>query len=203
MPESFEVRWFMPAPLPSALREWSEDSDAEVEDRDDNYFVPSPQVGIKVRGGEKIELKQLLEERLWSDSQMAGTAQRWAKWTLPLATPTPDEIRSAAEWQLIRKTRWTQKYEVFNDDQVVRVQRDHRAQEGCKLEIVEIKYGSDLSRDAWSYGLESFGTPSLVERNFLKVASAISKKFPEGFRGSVGNSVSYPMWLLRRMQGHS
>src|SRR4051794_13943891 len=98
MSESYELRWFGPDSLPSELREWCGRHPTVKECRYDDYFAPSAKLSVKVRARSKVELKHLLAERPWYESMaLSGRTQRWAKWSIPISTPTPEEIRAHEE----------------------------------------------------------------------------------------------------------
>jgi len=184
-----------------------DDGNLQPEVRDDQYFSPARTFGLKVRGGVKIELKYLQGEGAWArnSSPISGVVQRWSKWELPLAVPAPREVHESELWVRVNKTRWTMKYHVVDDSQILTVGINTRVDEGCNVELVKILYGSDDKGDSavWSLGFESFGTRDLVQRNLDLAADSFLAADPPLPDLPQSNSLSYPDWLqqLRRDDG--
>jgi hypothetical protein len=102
MPVSVEARWFEDGQIPGEMLGWfcSSDSEPISDRRVDDYFTCTPEFGLKVRGGAKVELKYLRKAGpLESTSrQVSGVLQEWSKWDLPLTKPTPQDIRASTAW---------------------------------------------------------------------------------------------------------
>lgn len=120
-----KVRWILRGGVPTALSEWFDASDAELEDRTDLYLVfpGCESVGLKVRDAaetpkSKMEVKALRSspEVVGYSDGVVGLADAWVKRTHPTDEVVDWSARSSRRRRLGRKrasvgtsasTRWT------------------------------------------------------------------------------------------------
>lgn len=196
MQTSTELRWFGEGELPpAALRTFLGNDELVVEFRVDDYFAQSSTFGLKVRAGDKVELKQRNDSHrvTCGDDGCAGYLQQWEKWALPFTGTVPQEMRDDRSWITTAKTRRIRKY-ILSEGSVHEVTA--RVETGCGLEMVNLLIGPD-GRKVWTIGLEAFGDPSERESLLLKLAEQFLSPSMLGLSLNDANSHSYPGWLTR------
>jgi hypothetical protein len=191
---STELRWFGRGELSTKPIEEAIDVDPTVEFRIDDYFSKSRGFGLKLRGGDKVELKQLNTSEVIPllNGACTGRLEEWEKWTLPFHGSVPDEMRNDRSWTTVVKTRKTWKFDLHAD--VARFV-SHRVQgTGCNLEFANLLIGPD-GRKAWTIGLEAFGDPEERRRLLLSACKQFVVEAADAAL-RMGQSQSYPDWLL-------
>ena len=124
-PSRFEVRWFVPGPLPRDVRLWA--SGVKRPARVDRYFAGDDQA-IKARNvrvtGLRFEAKTMLEatDRIEVAPGVSGVIQHWTTRTTVSSAPDAESVD-------IRKRRWSR----------------------GDLEVVELEVGT---RKFWSVSLK-------------------------------------------------
>jgi hypothetical protein len=200
---SAEVRWFYHSDLPHGVQDWFCGSKLckEEEARSDRYLVlsGSNEVGIKLRGGRKFQIKgrtRSPEPFSLETSASVGRQDAWIKWSLKdseavarLAAVGSD----SSEWVLVDKKRWIRKFHLDAAGSVEEVDAGTKLEHGCQAELAEVTVRES---HWWTLAFESFGegdrTTILeqVARHFLKV-------LPHGLALTERDSMAYPEWLNR------
>jgi len=172
-----EVRWFLPGPLPGAIRAWFArlGPEAEPERRTDRYLAPAGDaLGVKLREGQ-VEAKR----REGPAGRLAvGTSEApieaWVKWSFPLAdgVDSPDD-----GWIEVAKVRWQRRVEAGGGT--------------CTVEISEI----EVAGDVWgAVCLEASGPDPEAQRAALDAASAwLARSDAPDLPASA--AMGYPAWL--------
>lgn len=205
MQVSAEVRWFWPNRPADGLERWFVDGAAHAgvaagggDLRVDEYLVEPAQVelGIKSRGGKKgVEVKGLVavSGRL-GETPFEAPVELWTKWTsAALALPSGSTVRT-------EKRRWLRKFDgAHNPPREIALGADERPKDssaalparGCNVELTHVLVAGE--RSWWSFGFESFGTVSTVEKDLAEVARLLAHRRPPSLPG--GQAMSYPAWL--------
>lgn len=202
MQSSMEVRWFLTGTAPKEVEQWfrrgyvsPKDAPIDDEARDDIYLsLPdSEALGIKLRAGKKIEVKQRLSSSGVQTLRagIEGGVEQWVKWSFDLMARN-DEIASPGYWTVIKKRRLLRKFAVIAAEKVTVVDAvNQRPDEGCNMELAWLEVNG---KKWWSLGFESFGKLDTVEKNLRLVLEQVlpDPNFPE-MRAE--QSYAYPAWL--------
>lgn len=197
-----EVRWFLTGTAPKEVEQWfrrgyvsPKDAPIDDEARDDIYLsLPdSEALGIKLRAGKKIEVKQRLSSSGVQTLRagIEGGVEQWVKWSFDLMARN-DEIASPGYWTVIKKRRLLRKFAVIAAEKVTVVDAvNQRPDEGCNMELAWLEVNG---KKWWSLGFESFGKLDTVEKNLRLVLEQVlpDPNFPE-MRAE--QSYAYPAWL--------
>jgi len=201
--QSAEVRWFYNQPLPPVVKGWFCGSKLcrEESARADHYLVlaPSHEVGVKVRDGEKFEIKartRAPEPLALLTGASVGRQDSWVKWTLEdcdAAAKMAEVGTGSSAWIPVRKKRWLRKFQLDQSGQVEEVDVDAVVEHGCITELGEVTV-----RDSqwWTIAFQSFDetkrttTLEQVARHFLRM-------LPHGVALTERDSMAYPEWLNR------
>lgn len=195
-----EVRWFHPGACPAAAHEWFDHLSGGVaeEARVDHYLriEDVAHLGVKVRGGQKLELKHLRADLgpLELAAGVRGRAGWWRKWSFALADPDAGhaELRSTpGEWVLISKRRWSHAFALSPGGAVVPID-PATTDDHCSVEQVELDMAG---RHWWSVALEASGHADDLRPLFSAVAAHVFAGWPDGIGLTEHNSWSYPQWL--------
>ncbi len=190
-----EVRWFIEGALPGEVEAWFRDvaGASAWEARTDRYVRPAAPDGLGVKGRTgNLEVKRLAEvvgEEAFHE-RVTGRVERWRKWSFPLDDAA--RLRNGAgDWVAVAKRRQKGTFAV-GDDVVERVPREEQAEQGCSLELAEVRAEG---RTWWSVSFEAFGPePDLVG----VLRRAAGHVFAEAEPPALGaaRSMSYPRWLF-------
>lgn len=203
MKQTTEVRWFYRQPVPPEVKTWFCGSHLcrEEETRTDHYLVlaPSNEVGIKVRGGEKFEIKARThapEPFVLLSGASVGFLDAWVKWTLEDCDAGVKMVEvgtGSSDWVPVRKQRWLREFQLDPSGQVEEVDGDAVLVHGCRAEFSEVNV-----RDSqwWTLAFESFGETNRTA-NLEQVARHFLKILPRGLVLSERTSMAYPEWLNR------
>jgi hypothetical protein len=190
-----EVRWIARGHVPDVTVEWLGPFAGGVEQREDYYFVDasSPQLGVKIRGGTRLDLKAFRG----SPGEIAlprvgrGRLELWEKWQFPLdgtALPAID----APSWLPIRKVRRRRSFSV-SVGTVVERPLTQAELPGCALELTGF---SVHSAEWWTLAMEATGDPDELERVLRTTAEAVFRDpIPDGLRLDLQDSTSYAQWI--------
>jgi hypothetical protein len=192
---SVEIRWFTEGPLPDAVRRWHEAvaGTPDWEERTDHYVRPVGRDGINVKWREgKLEVKRLVAtisiER--PVEGVAAPAERWRKWSLPLADDEPIE-QTGGDWIAVAKRRRVRTF--APDPEGARpVEAGQQLAAGCGVEIGEMRVGE---RVWWSVCLEAFGDdePSIPETLRVVATHVFGSGDPPEL--PLNHAMSYIGWL--------
>ena len=207
MIQTAEARWFYRRSTPPEVRSWFCGSSLcrEEDARTDHYLLltGSNEVGVKVRGGEKFEIKARTaapEPLMLLNGASVGFGDAWVKWTLEDcdAAARMSEVGSgSSEWIPVVKQRWLRKFLLDPTGQIEEVDADAAIDHGGRAELGQIS-----ARDSqwWTVAFESFGETNrtanleLVARHFLRT-------LPRGLVLRERDSMAYPEWLNRLAAG--
>ncbi len=189
-----EVRWFLDGPLPAEVEAWFQTvaGEAAWEARTDHYVRPATPDGLGVKGRTgNLEVKRLAEvvgeEQL--HARVAGRVERWRKWSFPLDAGAA--LRNGAgDWVAVAKRRRKGTF-VVRGGAVERTARDESPQQGCSLEIAEVRAEG---RTWWGVSFEAFG-PEAELVGLLRRAAAHVLAEAEPPELAAAQSRSYPRWL--------
>ena len=200
MAASTELRWFGQGELDQNTLELlpAADEHVAIEFRMDDYFAHSNGFGLKVRGGEKIELKQQVgqgSEYATPDSTCSGYIQEWHKWALPFQGNVPQQVRDDRQWTTVVKTRRVRRHKLEGGTFKATNERLPDGVTGCGLEVVNLLVGPD-GHSAWSVELEAFGDDHQERRELLiLIANQWLPQTQPALALTREQSVSYPEWL--------
>jgi hypothetical protein len=213
MQPSMELRWFIQGGLTEDLNGWFDTSalvshaeekfKPSIEERQDTYLslVHRTELGIKLRKGERIEIKERLHDRGIQafSAEVQGRVEQWVKWSFMLGAEdrNPPNISLPVDaWTDVQKKRKSRKFAVYPANYVVEVEPNGNPEnvpEGCNLEVTELL----VRNQVWhSLGFEAFGSIGTVEGNLLLVVKEVllHSRFPAM---KAGDSFGYPVWLSR------
>ncbi len=215
MQPSMELRWFLKGALREDLKSWFEKNvltqyvasefEPNIEERNDTYLVLSDRadLGIKVRNGDKIEIKQRLADRgiCVLGTEAEGRIEQWAKWSFvlgPESANSPDTPLLERHWINVQKTRRSRKLAVISPHRVLEIEPNSKEHvlEGCNLELTTLRARNQIWQ---SVGFEAFGSIEVVEKNLMLVLSNVIQHdhFP---RMKSQESFGYPEWLRKVVQ---
>jgi hypothetical protein len=199
MVATVEMRWFVEGTLPAEVVNWYEEAVGLVDwqERVDRYVRPAARDGLNVKWREgHIEIKRLVEEignHQWAD--VAGTSQRWRKWSFPLSEELP-LAATGNDWIPVSKHRTVRTF-AHRGDKMMLMKPGEHLPHGCSVEITAI---DSHGRKWWTLALEAFG-PDLEAREMLLQTGARifgDEGAPPLTRAT---SMSYVRWLWERGQG--
>lgn len=192
---SLEVRWILPGSLDIAVVDWFAGFPAEVESREDAYFLDPAmdRMSVKVRAGQTLDVKAfggspgLLE----LPDRARGRLQYWRKWSVPFPAPSlssgdPDG------WRRVRKQRRISRFSL-NRGRITAPAGGRAGEPRCAVELTGIRA---QHQDWWSLGLEATGPADLL-RPVLGATAALvfTRPLPSGVDLRVQDSTSYAEWL--------
>lgn len=197
-----EVRWFAPGSPPEELeRRFDALGAPGGETRRDTYLdLPgAPELGVKLRGGERLEVK--LRECEFGETRLAGgpaaRLERWKKWSFPVG---PSGCLPAGlglpegSWLDVDKSRRMVTYRLTGDGDVLPA--EEWPDEGCSLELTSLVVGG---QQWWTVAFEAFGD-RLVDA--LLAAAEEFFRVPEPAEALAGaRSCAYPAWLQAEIVG--
>lgn len=146
MESTTEMRWWWRGGSPPQVDAWFAQLRGVIRDeaRTDRYLALATDLdmGVKVRGGERLEIKALShrERDVAVSDTVVGTLEQWLKWSFALAAASRDETeidQNPGAWIRTCKYRW-----------LVDV-------EDCALELAEVDVGEERW---WSLAAEAAGT---------------------------------------------
>ena len=178
-----EVRWFVPGPLPDAVRRWFRvlGEPVEPQSRADRYLAPaSDALGVKLREGKLEPKRRDGTAGVFGAGRARATVETWTKWSFPLADSAHlgTEAEGAESWIAVAKTRW---------------QRYAEAGGGrCALEVSEVEARGE---QWWSVCLEASG-PDAEARWAALVGGAAWLARPDAPALAAEAAMGYPAWLL-------
>jgi hypothetical protein len=192
-----ELRWFARGQLPGRVRAWFTRPDAVTEARCDRYLVDQlVDVGIKIRGGQTLELKVRSDVRPWVDlgGGLGGRLEEWHKWS-----PADDvvDIPAYSRWISVDKVVSKRRFAATGTEIPM---AGEPSGAGCDVEVTDVAVGST---QAWSFAFAAFGPPA-TRRAALHAswrALTTSGSVPAALVRELGWPMGYPQWLARR-QAH-
>jgi hypothetical protein len=203
MKRSAEVRWFYKNKIPMEVVNWFCGSRLckEEEARTDHYLVltGSNGVGVKVRGGRKLEIKARTrppEPFSLATGASVGRQDAWVKWSLEdseAAARLAAIGSGSSEWIPVAKKRWLRKFRLDAAGNVEETDADAMLDHGCRIELSEVTVRGE---PWWTMAFESLGEGSLT-MSLEPFALHFLKLLPHGLVLSERTSMAYPEWLGR------
>lgn len=197
-----ELRWFACGPLPAEATSWFTGGDARggTERRGDRYLIDGrPDVGIKLRGHETLELKirhTVAADRV-STTGPTGHVEVWHKWS-----PAPESVvpEGADRWIDVDKRIERRRFTRTGDEVALADGARSMAGVGCDVELVEVRVGGV---EAWSFAFAAFGPVSGQRAGLAAAWRALiaGDRPPEGPWANLDVSCGYPQWLHRVVPG--
>ena len=195
---TLEVRWIRPGALTTSSIEWFGPISAEIETREDLYFIGEhvPGVSLKIRGGVQLDLKLsrgtrgALDLPGWPRTEIRS----WQKWSFPLASGFKVDLQGP-EWVSVRKIR---RIRVFSPAGKVPAERDpRRNHEGsCAVELTDV---SVVGERWWTLGFEAKGRSAATPASILAAAGLVfADPLPQGLKLDAADAMSYADWLRVR-----
>ncbi len=203
MKQTAEARWFYNQPTPPEVRNWFCGAHLCREEtvRTDHYLVleGSNEASVKVRGGEKFEIKARTEPPaplMLLTGASVGFEDGWVKWTLEdceAAARMAELGTGSSEWVPVTKHRWLRKFSLDPTGQVEEIDADAVVEHGARAEYCEVNV-----RDSkwWTIAFESFGETNRMT-NLEQVARHFLRNLPHGLALTELTSMAYPEWLNR------
>jgi hypothetical protein len=193
--DTTEIRWFVPGELPRDVRRWFM-GPATAEERCDHYLLDErPDVGVKFRNGEKLELKTRLEAgpAVLLAGGFTGVLERWRKWTL-----ADGLVQHSAPQRWVPVDKWIVKRRFSLDGAEVEFSPRQNRGPGCDVEIVAVHAAGTT---AWSFAFAAHGPRSsrlaAIQAAWQTLQLAGAPVIHEqGFDRN--DSMGYPEWLGRR-----
>ena len=209
-----EARWFVPGPLPAAVRTWFDaagDAEPPLQARADLYLVSlsldAPNVKLRaVDAGpeQRMEVKTragtLRTQALGPpEAQATGRIGKWQKWRFPLAEGSPAAALAggAESWLRVEKRRRSRLF-VPDGDGVREATGEELRERGCDVELSEIGVGQARF---WSVCFEAFGPSHEGLDALLQRTAGCVLACGEPPVLPAGRSMSYPEWIARVGRG--
>lgn len=189
--ELTELRWFADGPLPRQVRAWFNSAAAATEVRRDRYLLDQgADVGIKVRGGQTLELKVRNDVGPWIDlgGGLEGRPEEWRKWS-----PADDvvDVPRPARWTSVGKVVTKRRFSVAGAELPM---AGEASGSGCDVEVTQVDVGSI---QVWSFAFAVSGPTA--HRGAALSASwrtlTASAAVPPALVRRLGVSMGYPQWL--------
>ena len=193
--DTTEVRWFLPGPLPPAVRHWFSGGSGFSEERRDLYLLDGrDDFGVKFRNGETLEVKARLDTEGSGKpcGGLAGELEVWRKW---VPARGPEEPSSSQRWVEVDKAIFKRRFSL--DGAELEFTTGQVEASGCDVEIVAIRV--DAIR-AWSYAFAAYGPPPnrcvAIGAAWRAVRSS-DASIPNELRLGRSRCMGYPEWLGR------
>lgn len=206
--ESWEIRWFFPGNMAPEVIQWFSTlpkKKESIETRPDYYLslLECDYIGIKLRGGKKLEIKhrEIIETGFTIQGRggkITGNIERWTKWdwvdseadernkTILVEKPNGPSLK-------VEKKRLQNKYEFLSDGSIEPVIVDAKVSNGCLVEITRL----DISGTPWySIAAETFGQIELGKENLKKAIEYLFHNY-SGPKLELNSSYGYPKWLIQ------
>lgn len=186
-----EVRWFVPGPMPEAVRAWPMVPAGTPERRTDRYllFAGCETVGVKLREG-RFEVKALTgpPEVVPFGQGIAGRVSRWAKWSRSEVDVDPADRET---WIEVAKARRQQTYRVVGG-RLTGVST--YAHPGCTVEVGTVEVDGAAW---WTLAFEATGPEAELRWRLHRVVAACVEAAPlaDGVVLRLGHSLAYPAFL--------
>jgi hypothetical protein len=193
---SLEVRWIIPGPLGTAMREWFGRFPAGTETREDAYLLQPRLAGlsVKLRDGSILDVKSYLGSPGVLSLPGHGRLECWRKWSFPYE-PSCNGGATLPSWIIVRKRRLACWVPLATSHNLAPALRP-APQAGCMVELTEVRVHDQPS---WSIGLEATGPVGLLRLALQHAADlAFAQPLPAGVALSLDNSRSYAQWLNER-----
>jgi hypothetical protein len=193
MVATVEMRWFVEGALPDDVVNWYEEAVGLVDwqERVDRYVRPAARDGLNVKWREgHIEIKRLVEEvgpHEWGE--VAGSSQRWRKWSFPLSEELP-LATTGNDWIPVSKHRTVRTF-AHRGDKMMLMKPGEHLPHGCSVEITALE---SHGRKWWTLALEAFG-PDLEAREMLLQTGARVFAHEGAPPLTPDASMSYVRWL--------
>src|SRR3954452_12902954 len=144
---SFEVRWILPGPPPSALIAAFLSNKMEIEARIDRYLIEPLGwgVGLKRRGQAELDLKTYDGDagELYVPGLGQGRIEGWQKWSTPLDAAAQSAVDSTGGWLTVRKLRRRRAFTIGRDGVTERACAGSPT-EGCSAELTEVHFDNEV-----------------------------------------------------------
>jgi hypothetical protein len=193
--DCLEVRWILPGPAGTAVREWFARFPGTTETREDIYLLRPrlPGLSVKLRDGSSLDVKSCLGSPGILDLPHGGCGrlESWRKWSFPCDPPGQDDVPPDG-WVIVRKRRCRTWFPLAAGRDSARAVLP-AVQAGCAVELTQARIRSE---PWWPVGFEATGSAGLL-RGALKhaVDLVFAKAPPAGIELSLDNSRSYAQWL--------
>jgi hypothetical protein len=150
-------------------------------------------VGVKVRGGQTLELKvrSKVSTRIDLSGGLGGRPEEWRKWS-----PADDvvDFPRDAWWTGVSKVVTKRRFSVAGGEIPM---GGEPSAPGCDVEVTSVTVGSI---DAWSFAFAAFGPPATritaLRASWWTLTQSGSA--PKELVGGLGRSMGYPEWLAGR-----
>lgn len=191
-----ELRWFGAGRVSQEVLAWfSTASDGLLEERRDQYCVDGqPDIGVKRRHGETLELKvrQGSTESFELEGRFTGQLEAWQRWS-----PAGDRVELPHDPAWIDVDKTIAKRRFGRDGSEIALTTANRAMlgDGCDVEVASISVGP---LHAWSFALAAFGRPEHHRELLVSTWRALNTPHlaPEALQLNPVHSFGYPEWLM-------
>jgi hypothetical protein len=197
--ETIEIRWFVAGPLPRDVRTWFVASDTVIDERCDRYLLDGrPDIGVKFRNGETLELKARLETgpAVKLTGGPDGVPEVWRKWTL-----ADGVVERSPSQRWVDVDKWIGKRRFSPRGAELEYSPALDGGQGCDVEIVAVRVGNDT---AWSFAFSAYGPRSDRVASIRAAWSGLLRTSAPAIHGGgiairIDRSLNmgYPEWLDR------
>lgn len=192
--DATELRWFGDGPLPRQVRDWFRSAAAATEARCDRYLLDQGvDVGIKVRGGQTLELKvrNAVGPPIDLGAGLGGRPEEWRKWS-----PADDvvDVPRLARWSSVSKVVTKRRFSAAGTEVPM---AGEPSGNGCDVEVTHVAVGSI---EAWSFAFAAFGSPEARGTSLRASWRTLTQSgaLPTAPLRALGWSMGYPEWLADR-----
>lgn len=194
-----ELRWFFAGPPPAPVRRWFDGFGGPPEERTDRYLRlgGTDRLGLKLRGGEGLELKVRRGDPVphaWPGG-LTGGIERWDKWSVPGFSGRRLASIPARYRLDVHKRRRTVTCRVAPDGRLSLAPgpAGRRDGAGCAVELAEVR-AAGVERV--TLGFEAYGPEAHLLPVVLAAADTFFGAAPlDGWSGAEPGG--YPAWLHR------
>lgn len=202
--DSLEVRWIMPGPLETSMREWFGRFPTGTETRQDVYLLRPglPGLSVKLRDGTTLDVKSFLGSPgdLGREPGVGppgvGRLESWRKWSFPFGDAGRDDALPDG-WVAVRKRRRSVWFPLGSgQDPAAGPKPAATTSAGCSVELTEAHVNGE---PWWTIGFEATGAADHRQEALQRAADLMfTTAPPSGVGLSLVNSRSYAQWLTER-----
>jgi hypothetical protein len=191
--DTTELRWFVPASLPTEVGVWFTGSTGVLEERIDTYLLDGrDDIGVKRRFRETVELKvrQSLDGRIEFGDGLAGPLEVWRRWS-----PAEGLVEHGVDerWIDVHKSVVKRRF-LLDATEVAFAPILEATGAGCDVEVAGVIIG-DVHW--WTFAFAAFGPPATRRDAVLASWQALvtAAPCPEPFEPRTARAMGYPEWL--------
>ncbi len=204
MYQTTEVRWFQQGDIPEQILGIYGISREEIRAspaRKDQYLsLNNPDIGIKKRGTENIEIKHCTRHHgaIQFQKNTSGNADDWIKWSFNTRENKfgPIEDNHTGWWISIHKQRMLKTLFYTSKGDIIKTCNKNALDGKCEWELSRL-WIEDARDTWWSMAFELTGHEVNRENMLKNVVNHALSKGP--IKLQINDSFSYPGWMIKQL----